>query len=305
MSRWIILIVFFSAFCLASCKSNPDNKEKKTGFQTQKEKKTDEIVPAEQKPVYYRFPSAKEMLSYLKTEDLVYRTDLMNPVNNLEKYHNTRSKTLNLGVYLADLSYMILFEKTQQVEKYFNAIFNLSADLRINAPHEERLLQKISENMHNPDSLIEIADQYHTDIIDYLLNTGKEKTLAVISTGSYIEGLYIATHLISEYDKHESTVRKIADQKHAFQNLTKFAKDFSEDINTQYSLDCLKKINQHFKDFPVIKDKTEIKRANDSTLVFEGGNKIEISKEHFENLKQQVTLIRNKIITNSTKGADE
>jgi hypothetical protein len=302
MIRWLILILFLGAFCWVSCKSDPGKKEEKTGFQNKKEEKID---TAREKPIYYRFPSAKEMLSYLKTEDLVYRTDLMNSVNNLEKYHSTRAKTLNLGVYLADLSYMILFEKTQQVEAYFNAIFNLSADLRINAPHEERLLQKISENMHNPDSLIEIADQYHTDIIDYLLKTGKEKTLAVISTGSYIEGLYIATHLISEYDKHESTVQKIADQKHAFQNLTKFATDFSEDLNTQYSLEYLKKINQHFREFPVIDNKTDIERANDSTLIFEGGDKIEITKKHFKNLKNQVTQIRNQIITNSTKGNDE
>jgi hypothetical protein len=302
MSRWIAFIIILGAFCLVSCKSNPDKKNEKTGFQPQNEKKVDTI---EEKPVYYRFPSAKEMLSYLKTEELVYRTDLMNSVNNLENYNSTRAKTLNLGVYLADLSYMILFKKTQQVESYFNAIFNLSADLRINAPHEERLLQKISENMHNPDSLIQIADQYHTDIIDYLLNTGKEKTLAVISTGSYIEGLYIATHLISEYDEHENTVQKIADQKHAFQNLTKFAKDFSDDLNTQYSLEYLKQINQHFSDFPVIDETTEITRANDSTLVFEGGKKIKITKEHFKNLKNQVTQVRNQIIVNPRKGNDE
>ncbi len=294
--------MFLGAFLCSSCKSDPDKGQDKTGFQNQKKEEKDTV---EQKPVYYRFPSAKEMLSYLKTEDLVYKTDLMNPVNNLEKYHSTRAKALNLGVYLADLSYMILFEKTRQVEEYFNAIFNLSADLRINAPHEERLLQKISENMHNPDSLIEIADQYHADIIDYLINTGKEKTLAVISTGSYIEGLYIATHLISEYNKHENTVKKIAEQKHAFQNLTKFAKDFSNDLNTQYSLKYLNKINQHFRDFPVINEKTNIKRANDSTIVLEGGNKIEITKEHFQNLKNRVAQTRNQIITNSRRGINE
>lgn len=302
MARWIVLILFSGAFICSSCKSDPDKGQDNTGFQNQKKEEKDTV---EQKPVYYRFPSAKEMLSYLKTEDLVYRTDLMNPVNNLEKYHSTRAKALNLGVYLADLSYMILFEKTRQVEEYFNAIFNLSADLRINAPHEERLLQKISENMHSPDSLIEIADQYHADIIDYLINTGKEKTLAVISTGSYIEGLYIATHLISEYNKHENTVKKIAEQKHAFQNLTKFAKDFSNDLNTQYSLKYLNKINQNFRDFPVINEKTNIKRANDSTIVLEGGNKIEITKEHFQNLKNRVAQTRNQIITNSRRGINE
>jgi len=298
MIRWFILILFFTSLCFTSCKSNNTKEKKSTGFQTESEQPEDTLNEI---PVYYRFPSAKEMLSYLKTEDLKYRTDLVNPVEHIERYHSTRAKSLNLGVYLADLSYMVLFGKTQEIKEYFNVIFNLSAELRINAPHEERLLEKISDNIHNPDSLIKIANQYHTDIIDYLLKTGKEKTLAVISTGSYIEGLYIASHLISDYNSHESAVKKIADQKHAFKNLTKFAKKFSTDLNTKYSLDYLGRINKYFGKFTVIEEETDVKRENDSTIVFEGGDSIKITKERFENLKEEVTQIRQEIILNYKK----
>lgn len=298
MVRWFIVILFFTSLCFSSCKSNKEEKEESTGFQKESEQTKDSL---QERPVYYRFPSAKEMLSYLKTEELRYRTDLINPVEHLERYHGTRAKELNLGVYLADLSYMILFGKTQEIKEYFNVIFNLSAELRINAPHEERLLEKISDNVHNPDSLIQIADQYHTDIIDYLLKTGKEKTLAVISTGSYIEGLYIATHLISDYNSHESTVKKIAGQKHAFKNLTKFAKDFSTDLNTKHSLDYLERINKYFEDFPIIEEETNVRRENDSTIILNGGDSIKITRERFENLKEEVTQIRQEIILNYEK----
>ena len=298
MIRWLIFILFFTSLCCTSCKPSDKKEEKSTGFQTESVQPKDSL---KDRPVYYRFPSAKEMLSYLKTEDLRYRTDLVNQVEHLERYHSTRAKALNLGVYLADLSYMILFEKTQEIKEYFNVIFNLSAELRINAPHEERLLEKISDNVHNPDSLIQIADQYHTDIIDYLLNTGKEKTLAVISTGSYIEGLYIGTHLIADYNSHESAIKKIVDQKHAFKNLTKFANDFSADLNTKYSIDYLQRINKYFEKFPVIEEEINVKRENDNTIVFEGGDSIKITKEHFENLKAEVTQIRQEIILNYKK----
>ena len=298
MIRWFIFILLFTSLCCTSCKSTDKKEEESTGFQTESEQSVDSL---KERSVYYRFPSAKEMLSYIKTEDLSYRTGLVNQVEHLERYHSTREKALNLGVYLADLSYMILFEKTQEIKEYFNAIFNLSAELRINVPHEERLLENISDNVHNPDSLIQIADQYHTDIIDYLLKTGKEKTLAVISTGTYVEGLYIASHLISDYSRRESAVKKIVEQKHAFKNLTNFAKDFSTDLNTRYSLDYLERINNYFEKFPVIKEETDVKRKNDSTLIFEGGDSIKITKEHFENLKEEVTQIRQEIILNYKK----
>lgn len=299
MVRWVIAILFFTSLCCNSCKTNEEKKEEDTtGFQPKSEQTEDSLKG---RPVYYRFPSAKEMLSYLKTEDLRYRTDLTNHVEHMERYHSTRAKSLNLGVYLADLSYMILFSKTQEIKKYFNAIFNLSAELRINAPHEEQMLEKISNNIHNPDSLIQITDQYHKNIIDYLLKTGKEKTLAVISTGSYIEGLYIASHLVANYNTHESAVKKIVDQKHAFKNLTKFAKDFSKDINTRYSIEYLERINRYFDEFPVIKEETDIKRKNDSTIVFEGGDSIKITKDRFRNLKEEVTKIRQEIILNYKK----
>ncbi|MGM0497940.1 MAG: hypothetical protein ACQESJ_08485 [Bacteroidota bacterium] len=310
MVKWFIIIVFFSSVCFNSCRSEEEKKQEKnqekngesTGFQTESEQTKDTIGESK---VYYRFPSAKEMLSYLKTEDLRYRTDLINSVKNVEKYYSTRAKSLNLGVYLADLSYMILFGKTQEIKEYFNAIFNLSADLRINAPHEERLLEKISNNLHNPDSLVQIADQYHTEIINYLLKTGKEKTLAVISTGSYVEGLYIASHLVSDYNSQELAVKKIVNQKHAFKNLTQFAKDYSKDLNTRYSIDYLERINKHFEEFPIIEEETEVKRENDSTIMLDGGDSLKITKERFEKLKKEVNQIREEIISNQKKQNDE
>lgn len=299
-----LLFISTFTFLFYGCKPDKQNTEQaNTGFQSRDT--TSEVTDSLRKQqIYYRFPSAKEMLSYIQSNQLIYRSDLTNTLENLDHYHSTRSKALNLGVYLTDLSYNVLFDKTQHTDDYFNAIFNLTADLRIKAPHEEELLQKISDNMHNADSLVKIADTYHSRIIDYLMETGNEKTLAIISTGSYIEGLYIVLNLITDYDRQELTVEKIAAQKYAFENLAHFAQTFPEDINTQYSLGYLQRINQHFKDFRVEKQETEVKRDSDNTLVFEGGEKIHISKEKFEALRQEVNEIRNQI-TNSQKPSQQ
>jgi hypothetical protein len=281
-------------FLTSSCKPDNDKNSTNTGFSQEKNVKTEQV----QARFYHRFPSAKEMLQYIKTDHLNYKENLVNPVQNLDRYHDTRAKTLNLGVYLTDLSYMILFDKTQGADQYFNAIFQLTSELRIKIPEEEHLFQRISDNMYNTDSLIQIADQYQSLIINHLLNTGKERTLAVISTGSYIEGLYISSKLVTDYKENKITVDKIAEQKYAFKNLANFAETFREDMNTRYSMEYLNEINSIFNELPVIEKKTKVKRTDEHTLLIEGGEKTTISRQQFESLKEKISEIRAEIVNN-------
>ncbi len=291
----IVFVFVFLLLILSSCKKETKKKSPDAGF------KKDSITLTSQektKDIYFRYPSAREMIEYIKTENLPYKPNLVNPVDNIEKYHNTRAKTLNLGVYLADLSYLILYEKTKNTEDYFNAVFNLSSELRIKVPEEEKLVKRITENLYNNDSLIHIAEQYHTRIIDYLRNTGQEKTLAVISTGSYIEGLYLTLNLIGNYSDYQETVRKIVDQKYAFKNLAMFAQEYKEDLNISYSVNYLNEINAFFDQLPVIKEKTVVKRNKEHNLVIEGGEKTIISRENFMDLKEKIDTIRTEIVQN-------
>ncbi|MFP4605214.1 MAG: hypothetical protein ACLFNJ_07555 [Bacteroidales bacterium] len=279
-----------------SCGLEGKKEKKSTDFSREHTDVLQQDLP--KKNIYYRFPSAKEMLSYIKTEELNYRTGIVNPVNNLDNYYSTKAKTLNLGVYITDLSYMILFDRTQNIERYFNVIFNLTNDLRIKIPDEEELVEQISRNMDDSEKLLQIAEEYQTKIIDHLLNTGQEKTLAVITTGSYIEGLYISTKLLSNSDTQEKTLKKIADQKHAFRNLTKFSQSFEKDINTKAALVYLKDINSFFNSLPVIKEETEVKKDESNLLLIEGGKKSEITPENFNELKSIVSRIRTEIVEN-------
>jgi len=275
------------------CKPDNRNTNQQTGFQeiVQKDPSQKDDVP-----VYYRFPSAREMLNYIKNDALVYQTNLINSTENLREYTSTRSKTLNLGVYLADFSYMILFDRTRKAREYFNAIVELTSDLRISIPEEDEIIQRVSDNLHNPDSLISISDDYQSYIIDYLIQTDKEKTLAVLSTGSYIEGLYITLNMIADYEKNKKTLEKIAEQKYAFNNLVGFAKAFPEDVHTKYAIQQLEIINQHFSQLPVVTDETQSERIDSSRMIFKGGNQINISKSQFIELRKEVTEMRAEIV---------
>ncbi len=222
-----------------SCKSDA-NKNKEEFIDS--EAISDSLLASDEDLVFYSFPSSQEMFSFIKKDaELIFRTDLVNPTENLPKYIDTKSKTLALGIYLADLSYMTLFSKTSEAYQYIDVITRLSNDLRISLPFQDSFLNRVKENLNNEDSLIYISDQYSSKIVDYLLQNNKDKVLANITAASYIEGLYIAVNLVENYSEDNPVIQRIVEQKHSFTNLIKYAKKYHNDSNTQVAIELLTK----------------------------------------------------------------
>ncbi|MCB2196013.1 MAG: hypothetical protein KQH79_09130 [Bacteroidetes bacterium] len=278
-----------------SCKTDV---KKDTNDKIDTQALSDSLLASDENHVFYSFPSSQEMFSFIKKDaNLVYRTDLVNPLENITKYIDSKSKTLALGVYLADLSYMTLFNKTNAAYDYIDVITRLSSDLRINLPFQDSILERIKNNLNNPDSLIIISDQYSSKIVDYLLQNNKDKILANITSASYIEGLYIAVNLVSEYSDNNEVVQRIVEQKHSFTNLIKYANKYHTDVNTKVAIELLNEIYDVFKKFPETQEsESKIERVGDNKMVLKGGKKIQISENEFNELKTKVIEVRTKII---------
>ena len=259
---------------------------------------SDSLLKSDEDLIFYSFPSSQEMFSFIqKDAKLVYRTDLVNPIDNVSKYIDSRSKTLALGVYLADLSYMTLFNKTTNAYNYIDVITKLSNDLRINIPFQDDFLNRIKENLSNEDSLIKISDQYSTKVIDYLLQNNKDKILANITAASYIEGLYIAVHLAGDYADENGVIQRIIEQKRSFTNLIKYANKYHTDENTKIAIQLLNTIYEKFEKFSETEQsETTLERGDDNKMVLKGGKKIVISEEEYKQLKTTVIEVRNQIV---------
>lgn len=285
----VIMAINFS--CKTDVKKDTDNKIDTQAL-------SDSLLASDENHVFYSFPSSQEMFSFIKRDaELVYRTDLVNPLENISKYIDSKSKTFALGVYLADLSYMTLFNKTSGAYDYIDIITKLSGDLRINLPFQNNILERIKNNLNNPDSLVLISDQYSSKIVDYLLQNNKDKILANITSASYIEGLYIAVNLVGKYSDDNEVIRRIVEQKHSFTNLIKYANKYHTDDNTKVAIELLNEIYDVFKKFPEKQEsESKIERVGDNKMVLTGGKKIQISEKEFYELKAKVIEVRTKIV---------
>lgn len=293
----ILIVSLITGLVNTSCKNEV---KKDTTKDIDPQAISDSLLSSGEDHIFYSFPSSQEMFSFIKKDaNLVFRTGLVNPTDNIAKYIDTKSKTLALGVYLADLSYMTLFNKTNNAYEYIDVITSLSNDLRINLPFQNSFLERIKNNINNEDSLIYISDQYSSKIIDYLLQNNKDKVLANITAASYIEGLYLALNLVDNYSEDSPVVHRIVEQKHSFTNLIKYANKYHNDSNTKTSIDLLNNIYEVFEKFPEVEDsKSTIEREGDNRMVLKGGKKLVISEKEYTELKTRVIDVRNKIVEN-------
>lgn len=289
----IFVFVILVCFILSSCKQRLDNQSNVIIDSLQYYS----YLETKDEKIYYRFPSSEEIFDLINQSGLEYRPELVNNVENVDKYDDSRMQAINLGIYTADLAYLTVFEKTNESIEYFEVLHTLSTKLHITSSINDDLFEKLERNLNNIDSLKSLAKDSYNSIVDHFSITENEKTLAIITAGSYIECLFITCELIKEYSKSNKAISKLAEQKYAMQNLFNYIKNYEE---YPYVKQTIKEIQPVFDLYESLSE-TEIEESSvyqndDGSLVFVGGKAISMNMEQFEKLKNELTIIRSKYI---------
>ncbi len=254
-------------------------------------------APGTERTIYYRFPSPEEILRYIHQEDLAFQEELVNPVNNSAQYIDSKSQSLNLGIYISDLAYATIFRKLNLASDYLEVVQRLSDALHIKYMEETEVKDRVQQNLANLDSLMSISRESYNFMVDYLVETNNEKTLALISAGAYVEALYLALNQISEIDTEDEILRKVLEQKYAFGNLYKYMlnyKDFPQ----------IEEVIAEFDDIQEVFDKVRFKQTGKAGLENEGGELVLtgskktliVDQETVNRLTAEVNILRNKFV---------
>jgi len=280
-----------------SCSSN--NSKQQTVAKSDKE-----VLNANQlekmQETYYRFPSPDEMLNFINRESLNFNDQILLPVDNAANYLDSKSQALNLGVYISDMAYIILFQRQKEALSYFQVVYDLSDKLRMSSAFDAQLLKRFEDNLKNTDSLKALSDGAMIKITNYLVQNDKEKTLAIISIGGYIESLYIAFNLVNTYGENNPIIQRISDQKLVLENLQNYALVYSEDQNVSEAIKLLQPIRECYNNFKTISEETTVKKDKNGKLIISGGQKITITQEQYNKLRD-ITFAARKVITENSE----
>ena len=189
----------------------------------------------------YKIPSPTEVPYLIEATGADYNSDLMNAKESVDKYLTTFSKTaINLGIYASDIAYLSTYGKTQESIDYLQTIKTLVEHLGIASAMDDAVLVRFENNIDSKDSLELLINQTVDNVDVYLKGEQRNKVAALVTAGSFIEGLYISTTLVHTYPKDllpeeqrniilTPVIKIILDQKEGINETRKLLKSVEQD----------------------------------------------------------------------------
>jgi hypothetical protein len=134
-------------------------------------------------------------------------------------------------------------------------------------------------------------------MVEFLIVNNREKILALIAAGAYVECFNISFNLAGKYSENNPMLVKIADLKYAFENLFSYLQIYSDDQAVKEVTEQYQNLSNLFSKMEQKNlGKTTAKQTADGNIVLSGGVKIHITEPLFEELKKEITKLHNQII---------
>ena len=215
ISNSVLALALLMTLVLASCRSGGKNANKEADSLTVPGANAavyEDIKQAEK--IFYALPSPLESAMLIKSAGALFDDDLLNPIENTNKYSTNKSMALNLGIYTCDLSFASLYDQTQLIIDYMNAAKKMADGLGILDAIDQEDIDKLEENINNSDVIMDIVSQTYLNSNSYLEDNGQPAVAAMVLAGGWLEGLYISTQLVDMKDFNgNKLVGRIIDQK--------------------------------------------------------------------------------------------
>lgn len=293
----LVVALLISLGMLTSCKCSNDDAQKEI---TKVEKDTlddgngtgDKLQKVQE--IFYTIPSPMEMASMLKKSGSDYNASMLNDVNNVVKYTSSRRQALNLGIYGADLSYASIFNQNQEAIIYLSCAKQLADKLGVTNAFSNETLDRIEVNIENRDSLLNIiSDSFYT-LDAYLKENERQNISALVITGGWVEGLYLATTIAKEQEEVDDDLRKrIADQKYSLGDLIELVESYQSDGGLDEILTDLKSMQAIYDAVEIETETGEVSTDESTGVTMIGGSSsYNLSDEQLNEITTRIGEIR-------------
>jgi len=242
--------------------------------------------------------SPVEMSALIKKSGFQFNYKYLSPADNIDNYNTSFKKALNLGILGADLGYLNMYNETSSVLSYITSIKTLSDDLKIGQFFDFNTLKQLASNSDNLDSLMYISVSSFDQMDVYLRENNRSDVSALIVTGVWLEGIFLATQVIKENPNKEIRER-IGEQRIILDQLLLVLKNYKKD---KKFFNLIEKIEYIQKQYENVKISTEIGEPEavevNGILQFIPNDKtvIEISDEDLSKITKAVEEVREFVI---------
>jgi len=291
-------IIFFSIiiFLTSACNTSQEKKVEAS--------KTDQATTNSQdkklvEQIFYNVPSPLEMAQMTRDAGMQFNSELTNPTEKKQYYIDQTTQALNLGVYGADLSYARIFDQVQEAVNFLAVIRELTESLQIPQDKETFALDKIEKHINNRDTLLHIITEIYSDMDIYLKENNRGIVAAMIITGGWIEGNYLALQSMNKEKPNEKVLRRVAEQKLSLASLIELIKPH---VRTNHKsgqvLADLEELYVIYEDVTIETKNSGIETdSGKGKTTIKGNTRVEIDQETLQSIQSFINDLR-KDITN-------
>ncbi|MGE5348209.1 MAG: hypothetical protein ACM3NP_02915 [Actinomycetota bacterium] len=223
-TKILVAVLILTVAGASACKNRGESRK-------QKEINAVELEALEQKieENVYPLPTSAEVIKKLTDMDLGYILGATNPPENARNYVESYNRSVNLGVYGADLSYATLYNMQQDVIDYLASIRTLALEQNLSKIYDESLYDRIKANFDNRDTLVTILTDAFDRTYSYMVDAGQANLALLMVGGAWVEGMYL-TMSVSESGAHLSGFESVLlDQKKSFELFEELASPHNGD----------------------------------------------------------------------------
>ncbi len=253
--------------------------------------------------VVQNISSPVEMASLIKSTGVDFSQKILNPTDKADDYNTSFKRALNLGVYSADLGYINMFDKNTVVISYLMSIKSLAEGIKVGQFFDFNTLKSVATNSSNLDSLMQISMSSFNKMDAYLRSQNRSNVSALIVTGTWIEGLYIASSVIEQTAKKDAFINKVnkdlvdrvGEQKDIVDILLIILQNYQSDPNfakLSEQIELLKKAYASVSITTEVGESTKVERNGVLMIVQNEISSVHITPEQLKAIIEQIKQIR-------------
>ncbi len=297
MIRKIALFIIIGIY-VSGCTCSGD-RGKKDQFGTPDDVSGEVTIPTEVFDEIIHLANPVDMAALVKKLNAKYSNKYLSPTDQVADFATDFDMALNLGIYGADLGYLNMYNKTNAVIDYITAIKTLADGIKVGQFFDFKSLKRLAQNNENLDSLMYISVHSFNQMDSYLRENKRSNLSALIITGVWLEGLYLATQVVKE-NPHPELAERIGEQKIIMDNLMLVLEHYKNDNQFSKLISELNVLHSEFKEITItIKKGEPTMEIVDGvpTIIQNDVSTVEISDQKLKNIINKTETIRNKIIS--------
>jgi hypothetical protein len=244
--------------------------------------------------------SPVEIAEILQRMKVPFSTSYLASSIDASRQGTSYDKALKLGILGADLGYLNMYEKTGTSIDVLSSIKKLADGINVGQFFDFETIKRLSLNRSNLDSLFLLSNNAYNEIDKFLREKGRGQLSALMVTGVWIEGQYLATQVLKQ--NPDTLLRnRVGEQKTILNDLIMLLAPYCNS-GEQYNELCryMQDFRDAYRDVRItytVGEPQMVEKDGALVVVQTDQSKVDMTDEQLSSIIQTTEKIRNKLIS--------